>query len=228
MFAIFLIAALSGCGHGCFIDKTAFERSNNVGYLVEREVCAYDWHKATRDTSKRSFGDQIRDRISEVRRGIQQSGAYDAFEESFGRRMAERLSGRFHPLDKNTVRYVSGDEAKGVDAVGSAKAQGFDIVVEIWIQPGVGCYRDYASDRKDYTSVFGVDLIATRVSDGKVVWDIGTGCSEETGGLPNYEVFPELAQRAVAELLRMYDGETQVRPFFRRGATRGGGSPYGW
>ena len=167
--------------------------------------------------SEKSFSEQIREQRETVEEGIKQTGVDRFFEDRFVREMNYRIPGELCSLDNNTV-YIAPGKKEEKDAVSLAKVQGCDIVIDLWVYPMIVNYRPYYGDPSHpdkgliYASSVQAGLIATRISDGKVLWSQRTRLLSNTkkSSAPNYEVFPTLAEDAALELIHFYDRQKNI------------------
>jgi hypothetical protein len=199
--ALGLFMTISGCGSsGVSLDRMAFEQSHNIGYFVHRVYPYHFWSGGTGTIGMwTDMGTElVTGQSQEVEQRMWQSGVYNVFEKRFASAFAEKLGSRFHPLDRSNLRY-SDRKGKKVDIVGSAEAQGFDLVVEVSVRPVIyGARRDNVTR---YESVVEVDLSATRISDRKTVWKTSVHSSSEVTSYPGYRTLDKLAEGAAEQLV---------------------------
>lgn len=215
---IFILASFAGTTlFGCrgaksILDVQAFEQSEKVGYLLQRLGPTYDPDSfITNQNSEKSPFEQIREQKKKVVEAIKQTYVDRFFKDSFVREMNYRIPGELHSLDNN-IGYINPRKKEDTDAVSLAKAQGCDIVIDLWVYPMMVRYRSYSNNRFVYASSVQAGLIATRISDGQVLWSQKTGLlsNTRTGPAPNYKVFPTLAKEAVSGFTNFYDQKKNI------------------
>jgi hypothetical protein len=124
--------------------------------------------------------------------GIYNSGVYGAFESEFAKRLTSIFPTAPAPLSEARYIYQGTGDGKKVDPLASARAEGCDALIEATLWPSLQEQQCQSIVDVRATRSVKVDLVFTRIADGKVLWNQSF---RQTGDLE----FAELAQK-VAEV----------------------------
>lgn len=111
-------------------------------------------------------------KIGNTVQSIYNSGVYEAFEEKLISDMSAKVPAKVTKLSRENYVYEGTGNKRKVDVLASAKAQGYDAVIETTVWPALYENQPDVSQAVQSEASLKTDIVVKRCADGKVLWKV--------------------------------------------------------
>lgn len=214
LIAGFLVLAVFGAA-GCATTGTPQVPADKPSIAQIQRIGTFTWHGQPFYKQNvghgilgigASIGQAIFSSVSgesgETIRAISNSGVYETFEQKLVQRLSTQLTKNVEILNKENYAHTGTGNDRRVDALASAKSQGYDALLEITVWPSL--YEQMNGiNVTSAEATLSIRLTLTRVADAKVLWNTSykTWKSGNDVGLSN---LTGLVPKAVDYAIELY------------------------
>jgi len=186
-------------------DRATIEQSKRIAEFTWRGRPFYDESVGTGAIGAgASIGNTLFSAASgKIRNTIQaiyDSGVYQTFESDLIRDFSSKLSAPVSKLSATNYVYSGAGDARRIDVLASAKAQGYDAVIEATVWPSLFERQPDVTQGVNSEAVLKTDIVLKRCADGKVLWKVSYKNASNSG----ISSFNKLAQESVATAIKLY------------------------
>jgi len=132
-------------------------------------------------------------------KAMRESGVYEKFEARFIEKFSGQLGGKIEAMDKEKRVYKGSGNERRVDAQATARAQGYDALLEATVWPSM--YEKFSPALSSVA--LKIELTMTRMSDKKILWSTSYKTQKRGQYVESGEV-AELVTPAVDQAFSLY------------------------